>query len=192
MKVVAEIESFRTNHARPAGSAWKYTKRGHKVVGETSKCGNAIGIRTPGLAIPTLTFRHIWRQHESCRGYRALSNEICATVHFCLEVPQWIDFCSRGNLRFLKSYCSLSMYIWHHIFDFFVNLKPEKIKVVAEIKLFQTNHTWPADSAWKCPNRGHKVVGGTSKTCECHRYTCTQIRHPDVGFFFISDVKIKL
>ena len=56
MKVVAEIELFRTNHTRPASSAWKYTKRGREVVGGTSKCGNAIGIRTRGLAIPTLTF----------------------------------------------------------------------------------------------------------------------------------------
>ena len=56
MKVVAEIEFFRTNHARPAGSAWKYTNWGHKVVGGTSKLVNAIGIRTCGLDIPTLDF----------------------------------------------------------------------------------------------------------------------------------------
>ena len=59
MKVVAEIELFRTNHARPAGSAWKYTNCGHKVVGGTSKLVNAIGIRTHGLDIPTFDFLHI-------------------------------------------------------------------------------------------------------------------------------------
>ena len=36
------------------------------------------------------------------------------------KCPKWIDLCSRGNLRFLKSYCSLNMYIWHNIFDFFM------------------------------------------------------------------------
>ena len=40
MKVVAEIEFFRTSHARPAGSAWKCPNGLNSAVGGTSDCRN--------------------------------------------------------------------------------------------------------------------------------------------------------
>ena len=123
MKVGAEIEFFRTNHARPAGSAWKYTNCGHKVVGGTSDRRNPITIRPCSSDTPTSDFGSPGRQNrinESCSRDRALSNQPCPTGRFRLEVPQWIDFSSRGNFIFSKSYYNLNMNIGPPIFDFFM------------------------------------------------------------------------
>ena len=163
---------------------------------------NAIGIRTRGLVIPTLAFGDVGCENESCSRDRALSNQLCPTGRFLLEVPQWIDFCSRGNLRFLKSYCSLNMYIWHNIFDFFMtqmrisnsisgypgrqNPKPQKMKVVAGIELFRTNHARPAGSAWKCPKRGHKVVGGTAEFVNAIGIRTHRLAIPTLAFGHIG------
>ena len=79
----------------------------------------------------TVLFRHVGfeffespgrqnRKIESCSRDRALSNQPYPTGRFRLEVPQWIDFCSRGNFTFLESYNSRNMPIGHPIFDFFM------------------------------------------------------------------------
>ena len=92
-------------------------------MGETSNRGIATGKWTSCLGMSTLDFWNRNRkidEDESCSRDRALSNQPCPTGRFRLEVPQWIDFCSRGNFVFLKSYSSLNMYIGHPIFDFFM------------------------------------------------------------------------
>ena len=94
MKVVAEIEFFRTNHARPADSAWKCPNGLNSVVGGTSDCWNPITIRPCSSDTPTSDFGSPGRQNrinESCSRDRALSNQPCPTGRFRLEVPQWID-----------------------------------------------------------------------------------------------------
>ena len=60
------------------------------------------------------------RENESCSRDRAPSNQPCPTGRFRLEVPQWIDFSSRGNFIFSKSYYNLNMNIGPPIFDFFM------------------------------------------------------------------------
>ena len=45
MKVVAEIEFFRTSHARPTDSAWKCPNGLNFVVGGTSDCQNPTTVR---------------------------------------------------------------------------------------------------------------------------------------------------
>ena len=57
-------------------------------------------------------------QNESGSRDRVLSNQPCPTGRFRLEVPQWIELCSRGNLRLTESYYNLTMLIRHVHFGF--------------------------------------------------------------------------
>ena len=159
---------------------------------------NAIGIRTHRLDIPTLDFGDLGCENESCSRDRALSNQLCPTGRFLLEVPQWIDFCSRGNLRFLKSYCSLNMYIWHNVFDFFMtqmrisnsisgypgrqNPKPQKNESCSRDRALSNQPCPTGRLRLEVPQTRSQSCRGNCRVCECHRHTYTQISHPDYGF----------
>ena len=92
-------------------------------MGETSNRGIATGKWTSCSGMSTLDFWDRNRkidEDESCSRDCALSKESCPTDRFHLEVPQWIDFSSRGNFIFSKSYYNLNMNIGPPIFDFFM------------------------------------------------------------------------
>ena len=58
-------------------------------------------------------------QNESCSRDRVLSNQPCPTGRLRLEVPKWIELCSRGNLGLPESYYNPTMLFRHAIFGFF-------------------------------------------------------------------------
>jgi hypothetical protein len=124
MKVVGDIALFRMNYVSPSTSAWKcpngmisVTTLAERFCPELElsqlECESCEGrSRMSDLRIAGSPKSKI-AKNESCSRDRVLSNQPCPTDRFRLEVPQWIELCSRGNLGLPESYYSLTMLFRH-------------------------------------------------------------------------------